>query len=176
MLASSRPEKRFAKEFIKNLLRAVLDFKCYFGPHPVRVDLGRWGVYGPRMNVKYFQCPHGRTIIVGMDSASNDHLSLRVADQNDYWFHVAGFPGSHVVLCCENEKPDRDSIEAAAELAAWFSKMRKGGRVGVSYCLAKGVKKFRGAKPGQVQIKGEKVIKVRPKLHDEVEPPSVTSL
>ena len=33
-----------------------------------------------------------------MDAKSNDHLTFNIADVNDYWFHVKGVPGSHVVL------------------------------------------------------------------------------
>lgn len=122
------------------------------------------------MNYKYFKSPEGLYIIVGMDDKSNDQLSLKIAKQNDLWFHVAGFPGSHVVLRCNNEKPGKKCIEAAAQVAAWFSKMRKGGTVSVSYCLGKNVKKPSKAKHGTVTIKGEKIVKVKPKLLEEVEP------
>jgi len=104
---------------------------------------------------------------VGMDDTSNDRLSLKEAAQNDLWFHVSGFPGSHVVLKCGNDKPGKESIEAAAQLAAWYSKMRNGGRVSVSYCPAKNVSKPRGVKAGTVNIKGEKTVKVKPGLLEE---------
>jgi predicted ribosome quality control (RQC) complex YloA/Tae2 family protein len=124
-----------------------------------------------KMNIKYYESPEGYTIMVGMDDMSNDYLSIKVAGQSDYWFHVAGFPGSHVVLKCGGNKPGKESIEAAAALAAWFSKMRKGGRVSVSCCLAKNVKKPKKAKPGTVTIKGEKIVKVRPELFKEIQEP-----
>ena len=80
-------------------------------------------------------------------------------------------PGSHVVLRSgETEiEPDKTSIQEAAALAAWYSKMRKGGKVAVHYCLARYVKKPRGAKPGTVTIQREKKISVRPELRDEIE-------
>ncbi|MBU1238531.1 DUF814 domain-containing protein [Myxococcota bacterium] len=124
------------------------------------------------MNVKYFRSPQGLIIMVGMDDRSNDQLSLRVADQNDLWFHVSGFPGSHVILRCGGLEPDKLSIQTAAELAAWFSKMRKGGTVSVSCCHAKNVSKPPKAHPGTVSIKKEKNIKVRPTLHPEISPPT----
>ena len=110
-------------------------------------------------------------IWVGMDDYSNDQLSIRVAHANDYWFHVSGSPGSHVLLRCGEEKiePDRDSIREAAALAAWYSKQRNGGNVAVHYCLARYVKKPRGAKPGTVTISKEKKIKVRPAIRENNE-------
>ncbi len=123
------------------------------------------------MNAKYYRSPEGLLIIVGMDDRSNDQLSLKVADQNDLWFHVAGFPGSHVVLRCGGETPDKASVEMAAQLAAWYSKMRKGGTVSVSCCQARNVSKPHKAPPGTVSIRKEKTLKVRPTLHEEVTAP-----
>lgn len=103
-------------------------------------------------------------IWVGQDEVSNDELSLRLAKANDLWFHVAGAPGSHVLLRCADTVPDKESIREAAQLAAYFSKMRKGGKIPVHYCLAKNVSKPRGAKAGSVLIRREKKIMVRPQL------------
>lgn len=121
------------------------------------------------MKIKKFRSTAGIDIWVGQDDRSNDALSLKLAHPNDLWFHVSGLPGSHVVLRCGEQEiePDRDSIREAAALAAWFSKMRQGGRVAVNYCLAKYVSKPRGAKPGTVSIKQAKKIKVLPKLLEE---------
>lgn len=107
---------------------------------------------------------------MGQDDASNDLLSLRLAHANDIWFHVSGAPGSHVVLRCGEEKvtPDKEALKEAAGLAAWFSKMRRGGKINVNYCLAKHVGKPRGAKPGTVSISKAKKLVVQPKLLQEV--------
>jgi len=107
---------------------------------------------------------------VGQDDYSNDQLSIKVAHANDIWFHISGMPGSHVLLRCGEEDlaADKDSIREAAALAAWYSKMRNGGKTTVHYCLAKYVKKPRGAKPGTVTISKEKKIKVRPELREEI--------
>lgn len=124
------------------------------------------------MAIKKFESSSGLEILVGMDDASNDYLSLKLASANDLWFHVSGVPGSHVVLRQPESggMPDRDSIKEAAALAAWYSKMRKGKNVAVHYCLAKNVSKSRGAKPGSVLIRQEKKIKVQPQLLEEKRP------
>ncbi len=118
------------------------------------------------MNIKKFISSGGFEIWVGMDDESNDWLSLKARHANDLWFHVHGFPGSHVLLRCGQsaQKPDKSSIREAAQLAAYFSKMRHGGMVAVNYCLAKNVQKPRRAKPGTVTIKQASKIKVKPSL------------
>ena len=121
------------------------------------------------MKIKHFLSETGIEIWVGQDDYSNDQLSIKQAHPKDLWFHVSGAPGSHVLLRCGEQglEADRESIREAAALAAWFSKQRNGGNVAVHYCLAKYVKKPRGAKPGTVTISKEKKIKVRPALKEE---------
>jgi len=118
------------------------------------------------MNIKKFISSGGFEIWVGLDDASNDRLSLKERHANDLWFHVHGFPGSHVLLRCgESEfEPGKEDIKEAAQLAAYFSKMRKASAVSVHYCRAKHVKKPRGAKPGTVTISQATKIKVKPQL------------
>ena len=121
------------------------------------------------MKIKTFTSSAGLEILVGQDDASNDHLTFAIGHPNDLWFHVRGVPGSHVLLRCgENDAaPDKHSLQEAAALAAWFSKMRLGGKVTVSYCPVKQVHKPRGAKPGSVVIKQERKLTVRPALLEE---------
>jgi predicted ribosome quality control (RQC) complex YloA/Tae2 family protein len=102
-------------------------------------------------------------VLAGKTDDDNDYLSLKLAHPNDYWFHVRGMPGSHVILRVkENEEPSKDIIKEAAAIAAWHSKAKGGGITPVSCTIAKYVSKPKGAKPGTVTIKKETVIKVRP--------------
>lgn len=122
------------------------------------------------MRYRRFVSSQGLEILVGQDDQSNDTLTFKVAHPNDLWFHVSGFPGSHVVLrCAAADEPDKKSIDEAAALAAWFSKMRKGRNVTVHYCFAKNVSKPKGAKAGSVTIAQVCKVKVHPSLLD---PPS----
>lgn len=107
----------------------------------------------------------GWTVLAGRTDADNDYLSLRLARPRDWWFHVRGMPGSHVVLQVgERGDPDRAALDAAAAVAAWHSKARAGGVVAVSGTLAVNVSKPRGAEPGTVSIRKERVFKVRPAI------------
>lgn len=110
-----------------------------------------------------YDLPDGFEALAGKTDADNDLLSLRVANANDLWFHVRGLPGSHVVLRHpDGNKPDTAIIRQAASIAAWHSKARNAGLVPVCYTEARHVGKPRGAKPGSVSVKREKLIKVRP--------------
>lgn len=128
-------------------------------------------------NVWKYALPGGWEALAGKTGADNDILSLKKARANDLWFHVHGLPGSHVILrrlprseLCSaaggpvGEAAESPAIKAAAAIAAWHSKARHAGMVPVSCTEAKNVSKLRGAKPGTVQIKREKTIKVRPAL------------
>ncbi len=107
-------------------------------------------------------------ILVGQDDESNDWLTFKVGRANDIWLHVHAAAGSHVLLRCgRGEKPDKTSLKEAAALAAWFSKMRHAGKVSVSYCPVKQVRKPRGAKPGSVTISRADKLMVRPALLGE---------
>ncbi len=112
-----------------------------------------------------YELPGGFEALAGKTDADNDLLSLRLAAPNDLWLHVRGLPGSHVILRHpDGEKPDNATIKSAAAIAAWHSKARNAGTVPVCYTEAKHVGKPRGAKPGSVTIKREKILKVRPAL------------
>src|SRR5919108_3601783 len=116
-----------------------------------------------------YRLPGGWKVLAGRTDADNDHLSLRVARPDDWWFHVRGMPGSHVILQSPtDEEPDRQTLKRAAAIAAYHSKAREAGVVAVSCTRARYVTKPRGAKVGIVQIRKEVVFKVRPGLGEAV--------
>lgn len=112
-----------------------------------------------------YTLPGGHRVMAGKTDVDNDRLSLKVAGPNDWWFHVRGMPGSHVVLVMADGRiPDRNTLNQAAAIAAYHSKARGGGVVAVSGTLARHVSKPRGAKAGTVQIRKERKFRVRPAL------------
>jgi predicted ribosome quality control (RQC) complex YloA/Tae2 family protein len=108
----------------------------------------------------------GFEVWVGKDSSSNDLLTMKFAGQNDLWFHVSGFSGSHTVLKIPEgiESVTKNIIEIAASICAYYSKARNAGNVKVSYTKLKNVQKYKGAKAGSVVIKNEKSVTVKPCL------------
>jgi predicted ribosome quality control (RQC) complex YloA/Tae2 family protein len=110
-----------------------------------------------------YTLPGGWQVLVGRTDADNDSLSFRVARPDDWWFHVRGMPGSHVILQGPpGADPTRETLHRAAAIAAYHSKARDAGVVAVSGTRVRDVSKPRGAKAGTVQIRHEKVFKVRP--------------
>ena len=117
-----------------------------------------------------YELDGGYQVLAGKTDVENDFLSIKFASPNDYWFHVRGMPGSHVILRIgEKEEPTKDIIKQAAAVAAYHSKARSGGVVPVSCTRAKHVTKARGDKSGTVHIRKEIVLKVRPAVPGKIE-------
>jgi len=67
-----------------------------------------------------FESPDGMVVLVGKSAADNDTLTFKVAAQTDFWMHVAGESGSHVVVRNPDnlESLPRETLRFAASLAA----------------------------------------------------------
>ena len=113
---------------------------------------------------KRFTSPDGMEVFVGRSASDNDVLTFKIAAQGDFWLHVSGESGSHVVVRNpENlESLPRDTLRFVAALAARHSKAKNAGRVAVHVARVKDVKKTRGAPPGQVSLKRFRSVKVSP--------------
>ena len=111
------------------------------------------------------QMVEGWEVLIGKGDADNDALTFKVAAGVDFWLHVAGVPGSHVVIRNPDRisEPPREVLERAAQLAAFFSKARDGGKVEVHWCRVADVSKPRGFPAGKVMLKTFKSIRVYPK-------------
>jgi predicted ribosome quality control (RQC) complex YloA/Tae2 family protein len=105
----------------------------------------------------------GFEILIGRGDAENDALTFRVAEPRDFWLHVAGVPGSHVIVRnpeAAGELP-RPVLQRAAELAAWHSKARGSrGKIEVHLCRVADVSKPRGFAPGEVRLKTWETLRV----------------
>jgi len=111
-----------------------------------------------------FESPDGMTVLVGKSAADNDVLTFKVAAQNDFWMHVSGESGSHVVVRNpENlESLPRETLRYAASLAARYSKAKSAKKVTVHVARRKDVQKLRGLAAGKVVLKRYKSVKVEP--------------
>lgn len=108
----------------------------------------------PESKPMLFLLPDGTEILVGKNSAQNDRLTGS-ARGGDTWLHAKDMPGSHVII--RGEGVSEAALEAAAKLAAWFSK-GKGVSVPVDYTLRKFVKKPGGAPMGFVIYTHQKTL------------------
>lgn len=120
-------------------------------------------------NYRKYISSDGYTILCGRNNIQNDALTFKTAGKNDWWFHVKGLPGTHVILQAKpnEEMPSDVAITEAASLAAFFSKgtiieermTKEGSKPGlikaeIDYCPVTHVKKQPKAKPGMVIYEG----------------------
>ncbi len=108
----------------------------------------------------------GFQVLVGKGDAHNDALTFGTGEPRDFWMHVAGCPGSHVVVKNPDDLPElpRDVLEAAAALAAWHSKARGArGKVEVHVCRVADVSKPRGFARGEVLLRRWDSVRVYPR-------------
>jgi predicted ribosome quality control (RQC) complex YloA/Tae2 family protein len=114
----------------------------------------------------------GFEILIGKGDEENDRLTFEVAEPDDLWLHVSGgAAGSHVVIRNPEklEVVAKDVVRRAAELAAWHSKAREGGRVEVHVCRVSDVTKRRGAPAGEVMLRRWDRLRVYPRPIDPAE-------
>lgn len=109
-----------------------------------------------------FVSSDGLEILVGKNNRQNDQLSMKLARQDDWWFHTQNIPGSHVLVrATGGELPERTRDEAAL-LAAYYSQARESSKVPVIFTQRRHLKKPSGAKPGLVIYEREKAVFVTP--------------
>jgi predicted ribosome quality control (RQC) complex YloA/Tae2 family protein len=115
-----------------------------------------------RLLPKRYRTANGLEVWVGRNEEGNDYLTTRLARGNDLFFHLEGYPGSHVVLRTEGRiDAPQESVLAACELAVHFSKLKEANRADVHVAHIKDVKKPKGAKRGLVYVSRGKTIHLR---------------
>lgn len=107
--------------------------------------------------------PDGFSMLVGRNSRQNDEVTFRRAQANDWWFHAHAVPGAHVIVRAEGQTLPPQTIQRAAELAAYFSRSRGEAKVLVDYTQRRHVRRIPRAAPGLVTYRHEKTIHVVPR-------------
>jgi len=113
---------------------------------------------GPRR----FVSADGMEILVARNAGESHTLTFSIARGDDYWMHLRGWAGPHVVI----RKPrDRDvpleTLLDAAHLAVHYSKIRGTDFAEVVYTQRKHVRAVKGAGPGRVNYSGGATLAVR---------------
>ncbi|MBR2479165.1 MAG: NFACT family protein [Clostridia bacterium] len=104
----------------------------------------------PKPTVARFITSGGFTVLCGKNNLQNEYITFKLAEKDDWWFHVKGSQGSHVLMVCEGREPGDADFTEAAEIAAHFSRLSGGARVDVDYMKARQVKRVANGKPGLV--------------------------
>jgi NFACT protein RNA binding domain len=113
---------------------------------------------GPR----HYLTSRGLSILVGRGARENHRLTFSIARPEDYWLHARDVPGAHVILRDpEGRATDSDRREAA-EVAAYFSRLREESGVDVHMTARKHLRPGRGG-PGHVQIGYAETLRVAPR-------------
>lgn len=120
----------------------------------------------PKEQVPFRRIPlsGGYEVWVGKNAKQNDALTFQYARKFDYWLHARGVPGSHTVLRRpgRTSQPDKQILESAAAIAAFYSKARGSHLVPVIVTERKYVRKPKGAPIGTVIVEKEQVILIEP--------------
>lgn len=111
-----------------------------------------------------FLSDDGYEILVGKNNTQNDELTLKTARRTDLWLHAQKVHGSHVIIRCDGTRPPDRTIEQAAELAAYYSQNREGGKTAVDCTMVRNVRKPSGALPGKVVYTDFSTLLVEPLL------------
>ena len=156
LMAKGREELAYLESVVQEIGQAESEQDF----HDIRAELTEGGYIRSRgkkqpgfqrkSEPRSFRTDAGLLVLVGRSNRQNDRLTSKTADRNDYWFHTQKIHGSHVILCTGGIAPDEGSILQAAQLAAYYSQGRGGGKVAVDYTPVKYVKKPAGARPGMV--------------------------
>ncbi|MCF7927405.1 MAG: NFACT family protein [Candidatus Izimaplasma sp.] len=103
----------------------------------------------------------GTEFIVGKNNIQNEYITHKLANYNDVWFHVKDAPGSHVVV--RDSLPlSEQQIRTAAQLASYYSKMKRSSSVAVDYTEVRNLKKIPGKMGSYVSYKKQKTIFIDP--------------
>ena len=100
----------------------------------------------------------GLRVQVGRNHRQNAWISLQQARRGDLWFHAQECPGSHVVLKSSVAPGGEGDLQAAADLAAHFSRARGNRRVAVVMVATDQLQRIPGAAPGTVRHRGGEVL------------------
>lgn len=158
--------------YLENILLSIENCENLAELLDIREELGKVGYLKAqnksKKETKLTTKPHeflssdGFKILVGKNNKQNDHLTLKVADNNDIWLHTKNIPGSHVIIKCEGKEVSDETLFEGAMLAAYFSKSKISSQVPVDYTKKKNIKKPNGAKPGMVIYETNNTIYVTP--------------
>jgi len=101
---------------------------------------------------------------VGRNARDNDKMTFKFAHKEDWWLHVQGYSGSHIIIRNPLKKEQLDSqvLNYAASLAITYSAAKHASYVPVIYTRVKFLRKPRKSAPGAVIPNNTKLIYADP--------------
>jgi len=105
--------------------------------------------------------PRDERVLVGRDARGNRQLTFQKARGHDFWLHLRGRPGAHVLLpLSKHQSPPLPLLLTAAQIALVHAKISEGAHADVQYTRARHVRSIPGAPDGRVLVTEEKVLHV----------------
>lgn len=117
---------------------------------------------------RQYRTAQGDTILIGRTGQQNDAVTFDIASPDDLWLHAREQPGAHVIIRAATTEVAQDTIESAAQLAAYYSNGRQSTTVPVDVTERRHVRKIKGGGPGMVTYRNEYTLQVRPQSEDEL--------
>lgn len=108
----------------------------------------------------------GLRVRVGRNNVENDRL-VKTSAASDIWLHAKDYHSSHAIIECNGLAVSERVLLVAAEICAYYSKGRDGGKTEIVYTERKNVKKPNKAKAGFVTYDNYKSMSVSPEKHSE---------
>lgn len=109
--------------------------------------------------LRYYS-PQGFEIVVGRNARQNEQITFDVAKAEDLWLHARGAPGSHVIIRTGGQPIQPETLRMAAQLAAYYSKLRGESAVTVIFTPRRFVSRAPGGHTGQVLVREEETVTV----------------
>ena len=171
-LAELDREIREVEEFREDLNKSTEDLRGLRRLHKEIISRG-WLTQRQQKKLKIkpppgrrFVSSDGLEIVVGRNNRDNEVVTFEVGRDNDFWFHVAGYSGSHVIV--RNTKRLKElppaTQEEAAALAAYYSRARQSSNVQVHWTIRRFLKKVKGGEPGKVLISNYRSTIAQPEI------------
>lgn len=117
-----------------------------------------------------FLTEQGYEIVAGRNARQNELVTFKIAQAEDSWLHARGVPGSHVVIRTGGQEPDPQTLEQAAQIAAYYSRARGERAAPVIVTRRKHIGRAPGGRKGQVTVREEQTLTVRAELPQDLQP------
>ncbi|MBI3957351.1 MAG: NFACT family protein [Chloroflexi bacterium] len=147
-LAQNQPEIASVREGLREA--------GYLRQHPGR----QLKVAPDRSKPLRYLSAEGFAILVGRNARQNEIVTFDEAGPDDLWLHVRDAPGSHVVIRCGGQPVREETAQAAAQLAAYYSRQRDERGVAVAMTRRRFVTRAPGGRPGLVHMRNEETLLV----------------
>ncbi|MBQ9756004.1 MAG: NFACT family protein [Clostridia bacterium] len=108
----------------------------------------------------------GFTVKAGRNNVENDRLTFS-ARGHDLWLHAKDYHSSHLIIETEGKTVPEKVIVQSAEICAYYSKGRDGGKIEIAYTEKRNVKKPSGAKLGFCTYDNYNTVVVSAEKHTE---------